>query len=206
MFGGPPPPLSAEELRQQEALATQTVSGALAMCVMLYLSPFAVDYSIARRPKRWSIFAVVILDAARLDTSILRVNKKTNSEATDVMHAINTVTLDLLECCSKHGQVTLGSRRRGCGSGCVLDILTSIATIPNSQALHKLIVDMSNVSPEQHVDFRSLLENNKIAVQIGTGDEASEVWADHEPSEEEEEVNRYALQGGDLGSKWDGEE
>ncbi|KAL1584754.1 hypothetical protein WHR41_06940 [Cladosporium halotolerans] len=43
MFGAPPPP-SAEELRQQEALASQTVYGALATCVLLYLSPFAVDY------------------------------------------------------------------------------------------------------------------------------------------------------------------
>ncbi|TKA68430.1 hypothetical protein B0A55_08992 [Friedmanniomyces simplex] len=157
-----------------------------------------------------------------------------NSEATDVLYAIlNTITLDVPECCSKHGQATvrewsrrkflleqpyqsirfqLGSTRRGCGMRCVLDILTTIATILKSKALHKLTVDVSNVSPEQCINIRSLLENNKMAVQlpevgtavmtlsIGTGDEASEVWADREPSEEEEEeVNRCALQGGDLG-------
>ncbi|GAB1733537.1 hypothetical protein NU195Hw_Modified_511t1 [Hortaea werneckii] len=45
MFGGPPPPPSPEELRQQEAAATQTVTGMGVMCVLLYLSPFAVDYA-----------------------------------------------------------------------------------------------------------------------------------------------------------------
>lgn len=43
MFGAPPPP-SPEELQQQEAIAAQTVYGAGIMCVMLYLSPFAIDY------------------------------------------------------------------------------------------------------------------------------------------------------------------
>lgn len=36
-----PPPPSAEELKQQEAIASQTVYGALATCVLLYLCMFS---------------------------------------------------------------------------------------------------------------------------------------------------------------------
>ncbi|EMC96801.1 hypothetical protein BAUCODRAFT_148355 [Baudoinia panamericana UAMH 10762] len=45
MFGGQPPPPSPEEIKQQEAIATQTVYGAVGMCVLLYLSPFAVQWA-----------------------------------------------------------------------------------------------------------------------------------------------------------------
>ncbi|PSK45255.1 hypothetical protein C1H76_8405 [Elsinoe australis] len=44
MFGGPPPPPSKAELEAQEQVANMTVASAAVTCVLLYLSPFAVDY------------------------------------------------------------------------------------------------------------------------------------------------------------------
>jgi len=43
MFGGPPPQLSAAELKAQEDEAMSTVQRIIAGAVLLYLSPFAVD-------------------------------------------------------------------------------------------------------------------------------------------------------------------
>ncbi|KAF4556862.1 Hypothetical protein D9617_1g087440 [Elsinoe fawcettii] len=44
MFGGPPPPPSKAELEAQERIANANVAGAAVTCVLLYLSPFAIDY------------------------------------------------------------------------------------------------------------------------------------------------------------------
>ncbi|TVY41985.1 hypothetical protein LOCC1_G005358 [Lachnellula occidentalis] len=43
MFGGPPPQLSAAEIRAQEDEANLTIQKVLVGAVMLYLSPFAID-------------------------------------------------------------------------------------------------------------------------------------------------------------------
>ncbi|CZS91691.1 uncharacterized protein RAG0_02205 [Rhynchosporium agropyri] len=43
MFGGPPPPMSATELRAAEAESTLTIQKVLAGAILLYLSPFAID-------------------------------------------------------------------------------------------------------------------------------------------------------------------
>lgn len=43
MFGGPPPALSAAELKKAEAEATLTVQQIIVGAVLLYLSPFAID-------------------------------------------------------------------------------------------------------------------------------------------------------------------
>jgi len=43
MFGGPPPQLSAAELKAQKDEATSTVQKIIVGAVLLYLSPFAVD-------------------------------------------------------------------------------------------------------------------------------------------------------------------
>ncbi|RDI79242.1 Vacuolar transporter chaperone 2 [Venturia inaequalis] len=39
-----PPSQSPAEVKAAEEVATQTVYGTLASCVILYLSPFVVDY------------------------------------------------------------------------------------------------------------------------------------------------------------------
>jgi len=44
MFGGPPPPPSKAELKAQEEEATMTVQSVILGSVLLYLSPFAIDY------------------------------------------------------------------------------------------------------------------------------------------------------------------
>ncbi|KAG9231572.1 mitochondrial outer membrane translocase complex, subunit Tom5 [Amylocarpus encephaloides] len=43
MFGGPPPQLSAAELKAQEQEASLTVQRSLVAAVLLYLSPFAIS-------------------------------------------------------------------------------------------------------------------------------------------------------------------
>ncbi|EPE29394.1 hypothetical protein GLAREA_00554 [Glarea lozoyensis ATCC 20868] len=43
MFGGPPPSLSAAELKAQEDEAIVTVQRVIVGAVLLYLSPFAID-------------------------------------------------------------------------------------------------------------------------------------------------------------------
>jgi len=43
MFGGPPPPPSKAELQAQEEEASQTVKWTAGTCLLLYLSPFAID-------------------------------------------------------------------------------------------------------------------------------------------------------------------
>jgi len=44
MFGGAPPPLSKEELKEKEQLSSETLQYLGVSAVLLYLSPFAVDY------------------------------------------------------------------------------------------------------------------------------------------------------------------
>ncbi|TVY18994.1 hypothetical protein LARI1_G004107 [Lachnellula arida] len=43
MFGGPPPQLSAAEIRAQEDEANLTIQKVIVGAVLLYLSPFAID-------------------------------------------------------------------------------------------------------------------------------------------------------------------
>ncbi|KAF8848842.1 hypothetical protein BDZ45DRAFT_810444 [Acephala macrosclerotiorum] len=43
MFGGPPPQLSAAELKAAESEAALTVQKVIVGAVLLYLSPFAID-------------------------------------------------------------------------------------------------------------------------------------------------------------------
>ncbi|KAH6675081.1 mitochondrial outer membrane translocase complex, subunit Tom5 [Tricladium varicosporioides] len=43
MFGGPPPQMSAAELKAQEQEAALTVQKVIVGAVLLYLSPFAID-------------------------------------------------------------------------------------------------------------------------------------------------------------------
>ncbi|OCK77378.1 hypothetical protein K432DRAFT_407367 [Lepidopterella palustris CBS 459.81] len=45
MFGGPPPPPSKVELEAQEAYAALNVRWAAATCLVLYFSPFVIDYA-----------------------------------------------------------------------------------------------------------------------------------------------------------------
>ncbi|CAZ84951.1 unnamed protein product [Tuber melanosporum] len=44
MFGVGPPPPSAAEIREQEREAKNAIQGAVKTCILLYLSPFVVDY------------------------------------------------------------------------------------------------------------------------------------------------------------------
>ncbi|CUS11525.1 unnamed protein product, partial [Tuber aestivum] len=39
-----PPPLSAAEIKEQEREARSAIQGAVKTCILLYLSPFVVDY------------------------------------------------------------------------------------------------------------------------------------------------------------------
>ncbi|KAL2062151.1 hypothetical protein VTL71DRAFT_6417 [Oculimacula yallundae] len=43
MFGGPPPPMSAADLKAAEEESTLTVQKVIVGAVLLYLSPFAID-------------------------------------------------------------------------------------------------------------------------------------------------------------------
>ncbi|CAL3973025.1 hypothetical protein PZA11_005367 [Diplocarpon coronariae] len=43
MFGGPPPQMSAAELKAAESEATLTIQKVIVGAILLYLSPFAVD-------------------------------------------------------------------------------------------------------------------------------------------------------------------
>ncbi|KZF20630.1 hypothetical protein L228DRAFT_284586 [Xylona heveae TC161] len=45
MFGGPPPPPSKAELQAQEKAACTTVRNVCITSVVLYLSPFAIDFA-----------------------------------------------------------------------------------------------------------------------------------------------------------------
>jgi len=44
MFGAGPPPPSAAEIREQEREAKGAIQGAVKIGILLYLSPFVVDY------------------------------------------------------------------------------------------------------------------------------------------------------------------
>ncbi|KAF2811878.1 uncharacterized protein BDZ99DRAFT_519120 [Mytilinidion resinicola] len=44
MFAGQPPPPSKAELQAQEAQANQEIKFTAGMCLLLYLSPFAIEY------------------------------------------------------------------------------------------------------------------------------------------------------------------
>jgi hypothetical protein len=45
MFGGPQPGPSKAELKAAEEDTAQTIKWTAAACVLLYLSPFAIDYA-----------------------------------------------------------------------------------------------------------------------------------------------------------------
>ncbi|ORY17963.1 hypothetical protein BCR34DRAFT_596543 [Clohesyomyces aquaticus] len=45
MFGGPPPPASPEELEMATEETAQSIRWTAAACLLLYLSPFAVEYA-----------------------------------------------------------------------------------------------------------------------------------------------------------------
>jgi len=45
MFGGAaPPPLSKAEIKEQEDIAYQTIQSVAVGSILLYLSPFAIDF------------------------------------------------------------------------------------------------------------------------------------------------------------------
>ncbi|KAF2016581.1 hypothetical protein BU24DRAFT_462723 [Aaosphaeria arxii CBS 175.79] len=45
MFGGPPPPPSKQELEAAEAQTASDVRWTAAACLVLYLSPFVIEYT-----------------------------------------------------------------------------------------------------------------------------------------------------------------
>ncbi|KAK0828278.1 hypothetical protein LTR73_005231 [Friedmanniomyces endolithicus] len=141
----------------------------------------------------WNAFAVICVDATRLDTAILRVNKAMNTEATDVLFSCNNVMLDVEECCSRHGVATVrehsrrqfiikqpyrkiqlqfgGSSRRGCDRACIVKLVKSIAAVLKDSGRHKLTVDLSGVSTERIIGVHFLLASEPTGTQyteVGT--------------------------------------
>jgi len=143
----------------------------------------------------WNAFAVICVDASRLDTAIFQVSKAMNTKASDILFACNTVTLDVEECCSTHGVATVredsrrrfliaqpyrtirlhfgGSGRRGCDRDCIVKLVKSIAAVLKDSGHHKLTVDLSGVSSERIIGVHFLLAKEQTGVQyteVGTAE------------------------------------
>ncbi|KAK0366030.1 hypothetical protein LTR94_004637 [Friedmanniomyces endolithicus] len=119
----------------------------------------------------WNAFAVICVDASRLNTAILR------------------------ECCSTHGVATVreysrrrflitqpyrtirlqfgGSGRRGCDRDCIVKLVKNIAAVLKDSGHHKLTVDLSGVSSERIIGVHFLLAKEQTGVQyteVGTAE------------------------------------